>query len=83
MENSTLNYHNMVLEDSSSGQLQNVVMHYLPRLLLTLLPLLLIAAFNLQLRATGQPPSLKDPIPFVFNTFQFVYGNEKFMNRVK
>ncbi|AEO64934.1 uncharacterized protein THITE_2049026 [Thermothielavioides terrestris NRRL 8126] len=27
------------------------------------------------------PPSLHDPIPFVFNTVQFVFNNEKFMKR--
>ena len=28
------------------------------------------------------PPSLLDPIPFVFNTIQFVFYNERFMIRV-
>jgi hypothetical protein len=27
------------------------------------------------------PPSLRDPIPFVFNTVQFVFNNDKFMKR--
>ena len=27
------------------------------------------------------PPSLLDPIPFVFNTIQFVFNNQRFMNR--
>lgn len=27
------------------------------------------------------PPSIPDPIPFVFNTFQFVFDKEKFMKR--
>jgi hypothetical protein len=28
-------------------------------------------------------PSLRDPIPYVFNTFQYFMANERFMNRVK
>lgn len=83
MENSTLEYQTMELGDRSSGQLQDLAVHYFLRLLLAILPLLLIAAFNFRPGAAGQPPSLKDPIPFVFNTAQFVYGNEKFMGRVK
>jgi hypothetical protein len=27
------------------------------------------------------PPSLHDPIPYLFNTVQFVFNNEKFMKR--
>jgi hypothetical protein len=33
-------------------------------------------------RRTG-PPRLFDPIPFVFNTVQYILNNEKFMVRVK
>ena len=83
MENSILNYQTMEFGNSFFEQLQNLVKHYAPRLLLTILSLVVVAAFTSRLRASGQPPSLRDPIPFVFNTAQFVYGNEKFMNRVK
>lgn len=27
------------------------------------------------------PPNLLDPIPFVFNTIQFVFSNQRFMSR--
>lgn len=77
MENSTLNYQTMEVGNSFFGQ------HYAGRLLLTILSLVVAAALASRFRASGQPPSLRDPIPFVFNTAQFVYGNEKFMNRVK
>lgn len=35
-----------------------------------------------QRRETSRPPSLWDPIPFVFNTAQFLTNNHKFMTRV-
>ena len=83
MENSTLNHQTMELGNSFFGQPQDLAKHYAPRLLLTILSLVVAAALASRFRASGQPPSLRDPIPFVFNTAQFVYGNEKFMNRVK
>lgn len=30
-----------------------------------------------------QPPSLSDPIPYVYNTLQMLLDNDKFMQRVK
>ena len=83
MANSTLNHQTMELGNSFFGAPQDVVGHYASRLLLTIVSLVVIAIFTTRIRASGQPPSLSDPIPFIFNTAQFVYGNEKFMNRVR
>ncbi|KAK4207438.1 hypothetical protein QBC37DRAFT_298716 [Rhypophila decipiens] len=35
----------------------------------------------LRLSRSSGPPSLADPIPFVYNTAQFVFNNDKFMKR--
>ena len=83
MENSTLNFQTMEFGNSVFGQPQELAKNYAPGLVLTIISLVVVAAFTSRLRASGQPPSLSDPIPFIFNTAQFVYKNEKFMNRVK
>ena len=44
--------------------------------------LLTSVAVTAQGRKTSGPPSLWDPIPFVFNTAQFLTNNHKFMTRV-
>jgi preprotein translocase subunit SecG len=44
--------------------------------------LLISAAVTSQGRGTSGPPSLWDPVPFVFNTVQFLTNNHKFMTRV-
>ncbi|KAK6063442.1 Cholesterol 7-alpha-monooxygenase 4 [Seiridium cupressi] len=41
-----------------------------------------VLAFVFQVQGAGEPPSLLDPIPFVFNTTQLLIANEKFMLRV-
>lgn len=43
--------------------------------------LLTSAVLTSQRRETSRPPSLWDPIPFVFNTAQFLTNNHKFMTR--
>jgi hypothetical protein len=32
-------------------------------------------------RAAG-PPSLSDPLPFVYNSIQFIFSNKQFLSRV-
>lgn len=44
--------------------------------------LLTSAVLKFHQRETSQPPSIWDPIPFVFNTAQFLTNNHKFMTRV-
>lgn len=68
--------------NSSIAQLRGLAGHYAPGLLITVLSLVALVAFTSRLRATGEPQSLSDPIPFVFNTLQFLTNNEKFMKRV-
>ena len=83
IENPPLNHQTMEFGNSFFGQPQDLAKLYDARLLLAVLSFVVALAFASRLTASGQPPSLRDPIPFVFNTAQFVYGNEKFMNRVK
>ena len=49
-----------------------------------LVALITSIAFIFRPRSTGGviPSNLPDPIPYVFNTVQFVFNNEKFMKRV-
>jgi hypothetical protein len=79
----TVNYHIMEVGNGSVAQLQGLAEHYAPGLLLTILTLVVVATFASRLGASQQPPSLSDPIPFVFNTLQFMLDNEKFMERAK
>lgn len=42
---------------------------------------LISAVLKSQGKETSRPPSLWDPIPYVFNTAQFLTNNHKFMAR--
>ena len=54
-----------------------------PRLLIILLALVALATFTTSwFTAAGEPPRLRDNIPFVSNTLQFLLDNKKFMERV-
>ena len=70
---------------SSIGQIKGLEEHCDARLLTILLPLVLLVVFVIfttQFQKTGEPQSLWDPIPFAFNTIQFLTNNEKFIKRV-
>ncbi|MCJ1323140.1 hypothetical protein MMC15_008493 [Xylographa vitiligo] len=73
----------MEVADGSFGQLRDLAERYASGLLLTLALLVMVAALTSRSGTSRQPPRLSDPIPFVFNTLQFVLDNEKFMKRVK
>ena len=83
LQNTTVNYQAMEVGNSSFGHLQGLAERYVPGLLLTILSLVVVAALSSRVRTSRQPPSLSDPIPFIFNTVQFVLDNEKFMKRAK
>jgi len=68
--------------NSSIRQLRGLTEHYAPALLITVLSSVALMAFISWLRAAREPQSLRDSIPFVFNTLQFLTNNEKFMERV-
>jgi hypothetical protein len=73
---------------SSSRQLQTLAENYAPRLFLAFISLVAVSFFTARFgarshKASRQPPSLMDPIPYVFNTLQFMLANEKFMERAK
>ncbi|ORY71962.1 putative cytochrome P450 [Pseudomassariella vexata] len=57
--------------------------HYAPRgLLIIVLCVTVLVVLTLHLKAVSEPRALADPIPFIFNTIQFVTDNERFMHRV-
>jgi hypothetical protein len=66
------------------GTLFDVAWGNSPALLVALLILVIFARAIFWPGTAGgvTPPSLRDPIPFVFNTIQFVFNNDKFMKRV-
>lgn len=67
------------------GHLQGFVSgHYAPSSLLATAVLFLVTLVVLTSRskAVGEPLTLWDPIPYVFNTLQFVTNNDRFMQRV-
>lgn len=68
--------------NDSVGQLRGLAENHARELLVTAVFLLVLAAIVSRPKATRQPQKLGDPIPFVFNTFQFLTNNEKFMKRV-
>lgn len=44
--------------------------------------LLVVVAFTWGSKVARKPRSLRDPVPFVFNTVQFLTNNAKFTKRV-
>ncbi|KAI1073514.1 cytochrome P450 [Whalleya microplaca] len=50
-------------------------------LLMTLVALVVLFLFTSQSNATRIPPHLNDPIPYVFNTLQFLLSNDRFTKR--
>ncbi|RYP39364.1 hypothetical protein DL768_010720 [Monosporascus sp. mg162] len=84
VQNATAGYPAVGAREILLGQLRGVVENYALGLILPLvLASIVIAAFSSRQGKSRQPPSLIDPIPFVFNTLQFVLRNETFMNRAK
>jgi hypothetical protein len=72
----------MELDGGYTGTLFEVARGYAPVFLLTaLLALIIFAISRPGAGGVVTPPSIRDPIPFVFNTVQFVFNNEKFMKR--
>jgi hypothetical protein len=72
----------MSLDAGYLGTLFEVARGYAPAFLLTaLLALVVFAVSRPRGGGAGTPPSIRDPIPFVFNTVQFVFNNDKFMKR--
>lgn len=71
----------MELGTSGLGRLFELARSYAPAFLLTSF-LAFIVLFISGPGATG-PPSIRDPIPFVSNTVQFVFNNDKFMKRAR
>ena len=53
-----------------------------PRLLIVVLALVSLVTLTSWLTTAKEPPRLRDTIPFVTNTLQFLTDNEKFMKRV-
>ena len=53
-----------------------------PRLLIIVLALVALATLTSWFTAAGEPPRLRDNIPFVSNTLQFLLDNKRFMERV-
>ncbi|KAL9087509.1 MAG: hypothetical protein Q9165_006620 [Trypethelium subeluteriae] len=75
----------MAFADSSPGQIGGLLEHSAKGSLTTVLALVVLVAFvvlTTRSRATKEPQSLWDPIPFAFNTLQFVTNNATFMKRV-
>lgn len=68
-----------------SPHLKDLAIQHGPGLLLALAVLTVVTAVTSRLLAstTRTPPQLNDPVPFVFNTLQFLLDNEKFMERVR
>jgi hypothetical protein len=58
--------------------------HYAPSSLLitAILFLTVLVVLTARSQAVGEPQTLWDPVPFVFNTLQFVTNNDRFMQRV-
>ncbi|KAI1100576.1 putative cytochrome P450 [Jackrogersella minutella] len=50
-------------------------------LLTVLVTLVALFLFTPQSSTSSSPPSLNDPIPYVFNTLQFLFSNDKFTKR--
>ena len=69
--------------EESIKQIQHLANNFGPQLLVGFVLLLTAAAFASRARGTKQPPSLSDPIPYIFNTLQFLRNNDKFMARAK
>ncbi|KAF4624102.1 hypothetical protein G7Y89_g14069 [Cudoniella acicularis] len=70
--------------DSLIERLRGLAEYYAPNPLATTLlafALGLLVIFVVPWNLNG-PPSLLDPIPFIFNTSQFIFNNERFMTRV-
>jgi hypothetical protein len=61
---------------------QGLAEHSKPRLLIVVPALVALVALTSWLTAAGEPPRLRDNIPFISNTLQFLTDNEKFMKRV-
>ncbi|KAI1390114.1 cytochrome P450 [Hypoxylon trugodes] len=64
----------------SMSQLQLLIEHHALELLSASI---IIIAITLITSSRRGPPSIWDPIPFVFNTIQFIRNNEKFMKRAE
>ena len=72
----------MELDTGYLGALVEVARGYTPAFLLTsLLALIVFAISRPGAKGAVIPPSIRDPIPFVFNTVQFVFNKDKFMKR--
>ena len=78
-----MNLQDMDFGNNSVRQLHGFAEHYASGWLLSLLTVTIAAVLISRINASQQPPSLMDPIAFVFNTLQFLLDNEKFMQRVK
>ena len=65
--------------ESSIGQLRGLLAEHYALGLLATAVIFLVALTTFSSR--GQPQRLVDPIPYVYNTVQFLTNNEKFMNR--
>ena len=71
-----------IINNSTVQRLQGLAENSNPRLLITVLGLVALVTLASWLTAAGEPPKLRDNIPFVSNTLQFLTDNEKFMKRV-
>ena len=71
-----------IINNSTLQQPQAIAEHSNPRLLISVLVLVGLLTLTSWLTAAGEPPRLRDNIPFVSNTLQFLTDNEKFMKRV-
>jgi len=71
-----------ITNNSTVQQTQGLAEYTSPRVLISVLALVALVTLTSWLTAAGEPPRLRDNIPFVSNTLQFLTDNEKFMKRV-
>ena len=64
---------------------RDLAIQHVPGLLVVLgvLTVATAVASRLLISTGRKPPQLNDPVPYVFNTLQFLLDNEKFMERVR
>ena len=78
-----VNDHIIELSNGSVEQFQKLTEHHAAETLVAVVSVLVVAALLSRAWNTKEPPSLFDPIPYVYNTLQFILDNEKFMKRAK
>ena len=81
--NASTAFHSTGDPEQPIEQIQHLAKQFAPQLLLTFALFVTAIAFTSRVRGTKQPPSLSDPIPYIFNTLQFLRDNDKFMARAK